>query len=285
MTTIPITGHTQLYGLLGSPVSHSLSPKIHNHGFSSLGIDAVYLCFDVQEQDLAKAVEGLKLAGIRGFNLTMPCKNKMAHLCDELSPAASLIGAVNTVVNTDGHLTGHITDGIGFWRAASEAGCAPSGKTATLMGMGGAATAIAVQGALDGLSQLNLFVRPSSRFWERSKTLTQMLNQKTNCQVRLFSNDDESARRDAISRSHLLINGTSLGMSPHTDQTILPDLTMLRPDLIVGDVIYHPTQTLFLKNAEAAGCKTFNGLPMLLYQAAEAFRLWTGKELPLDLSL
>lgn len=285
MTTIPITGHTQFYGLLGSPVSHSLSPKIHNHGFSSLGIDAVYLCFDVKEQELAQAVEGLKLAGIRGFNLTMPCKNKMAELCDDLSPAASFIGAVNTVVNTDGHLTGHITDGVGFWRAASEAGCPPSGKTAVLMGMGGAATAIAVQGALDGLSELNIFVRPTSRFWERSRFLTDRLNSKTNCHVNLFSNDDLSARKKAITRSHLLINGTSLGMDPHTDRTILTDLTLLRPDLIVGDVIYHPRETLFLKNAAAAGCKTFNGLPMLLYQAAEAFRLWTGRDLPLDIEL
>ena len=111
--TIPITGHTGFTGLLGTPVKHSISPLMHNESFRQLGLDLVYLCFDVGEEQLETAVAGLKAAGIAGFNLTMPCKNRMAQLCDELSPAASLIGAVNTVVHTDGKLTGHNTDEIG----------------------------------------------------------------------------------------------------------------------------------------------------------------------------
>ena len=132
-----ITGHTQLTGLLGSPVAHSISPRMHNESFKYWDLDCVYLCFDVTEQTLPQAVEGLKAIGIRGFNLTMPCKNRMVGLCDQLSPAARLMNAVNTVVNDNGHLTGHNTDGIGFVRALQDAGHEIAGKTMTLLGAGG----------------------------------------------------------------------------------------------------------------------------------------------------
>lgn len=285
MTTIGITGHTRFYGLIGSPVAHSFSPTLHNQAFQEAGIDAVYLCFDVKEEELEQAVTGLVTAGIQGFNLTMPCKNKMLSLCHKLSPAATLIGAVNTVTIQDGIMTGHNTDGIGFWRAASESGCSPSGKTVTLMGMGGAATAIAVEGALNHVAELNIFVRSSSRFWKRAIDLAKRLNKETSCHVTIFPNERRDILKDCVKKSHLLVNGTSLGMDSHTEQTILPEIDFLHPDLIVGDVIYHPQETLFLRNAHQAGCKTFNGLPMLLYQGAEAFRLWTGKSFPSNITL
>ena len=280
--TIPITGHTGFTGLLGTPVKHSISPLMHNESFRQLGLDFVYLCFDVGEEQLETAVAGLKAAGIAGFNLTMPCKNRMAQLCDELSPAASLIGAVNTVVHTDGKLTGHNTDGIGFWRSAEEAGFSVPNKTVTLMGMGGAATAIAVQAALDGVKELNIFARPTSRFWNRAVTLTDSLNQQTSTYVRLFEQQDTTALKHALDTSDLLVNGTSVGMAPHTDATILPDVSLLHPELTVADVIYNPRETLLLRQAKEAGCKTFNGMYILLYQGAEAFRLWTGQEMPVE---
>lgn len=282
MTIPSITGHTGFYGLLGSPVAHSLSPEMHNKSFQELGLDDIYLCFDVTEHNLEQAVNGLKIAGIKGFNLTMPNKNEMTRLCDFLSPAASLLGAVNTVVIKDGVLTGHNTDGYGFWRTAREAGFEQKDATVTLMGMGGASTAIAAQGALDGLKELHIFVRPTSRFWERAVRLTEELNRQTSCKVTLFEHQDSASLRRCLEDSSLLINGTSVGMAPHTDQTILPDTSMLRPDLMVGDVIYNPRETLLLKDAKAAGCQTFNGLYMLLYQGAEAFRLWTGQEMPVE---
>jgi len=151
---IPITGHTRLTGLLGSPVSHSISPRMHNESFQYRNLDYVYLCFDVDEQALEEAVNGLKTIGIRGFNLTMPCKNQMAKLCDALSPAARLIGAVNTVVCENGQLIGHNTDGVGFVRSLKDAGEDIKGKTMTLLGAGGAATAICTQAAIDGAKEI-----------------------------------------------------------------------------------------------------------------------------------
>lgn len=278
--TMNITGHTKLTALLGSPVSHSISPLMHNEAFRILNLDYAYLCFDVTEDTLPAAIEGLKVCGIRGFNLTMPCKNLAAELVDTLSPAASLIGAVNTVVNDNGILTGHNTDGIGYMRSVRDAGHDIIGKTITLMGCGGAATAICTQAALDGVDTIHIFARPTSRFWKRTCRLVDDIHAKLSCKVFLHENDDSYALKDAISQSTLLVNATSVGMAPHTQESIIQDASLFHPGLVVSDVIYNPRETLLLRQAREAGCAAFNGMYMLLYQGAEAFRLWTGQEMP-----
>lgn len=146
-----ITGHTVLTALLGSPVAHSISPMMHNEAFRQLGLDYAYLAFDVDLAHLKDAVDGLKILNCRGFNCTMPHKTLICEYVDHLSQAASLIGAVNTVVNDNGILTGHNTDGIGYMQSVSAAGFDIIGEEMTLLGTGGAATAIAVQAALDGV--------------------------------------------------------------------------------------------------------------------------------------
>ena len=277
---IPITGHTRLTALLGSPVAHSISPLMHNEAFQLLDLDYTYLCFEVNEETLPAAVDGLKACGIRGFNPTMPNKNKIVELLDELSPAARLIGAVNTVVNDDGHLTGYNTDGVGYMQAVKDAGYDITGKTITIMGAGGAATAICAQAALDGVEKIHIFARETSRFWDRTQKLAENINSTLPCKAVLHENKDTAALAQAISESALLLNATSVGMAPNTEGTIIEDTSLYHPDLIVSDVIYNPRETRFLKEAKEAGCRTFNGMYMLLYQGAEAFRLWTGKEMP-----
>ena len=277
-----ITGHTRLTGLLGSPVSHSISPMMHNEAFRQLGLDFVYLAFDVGTDTLEKAVEGLRALNVRGFNLTMPDKNRMSELCDKLSPAAEIIGAVNTVVNDNGIFTGYTTDGIGYMRAVVDAGHNIIGKKMTLLGAGGAATAVLVQAALDGVSEISVFsIRDS--FFERAERTVAALNERTNCKVTLYDFEDESILRREIGDSAILTNGTSVGMAPNTDRSIITDSTMFHKDLIVSDVIYNPRETKLLKLAKEAGCATFNGLYMLLYQGAEAFKLWTGQDMPVSL--
>lgn len=277
---IPITGHTRLTALLGSPVAHSISPLMHNEAFQLLDLDYTYLCFEVNEETLPAAVDGLKACGIRGFNLTMPNKNKIVELLDELSPVARLIGAVNTVVNDDGHLIGYNTDGVGYMQAVKDAGYDITGKTITIMGAGGAATAICAQAALDGVEKIHIFARETSRFWDRTQKLAENINSTLPCKAVLHENKDTAALAQAISESALLLNATSVGMAPNTEGTIIEDTSLYHPDLIVSDVIYNPRETRFLKEAREAGCRTFNGMYMLLYQGAEAFRLWTGKEMP-----
>lgn len=277
-----ITGHTGFMALLGSPVSHSVSPLMHNESFRQLNLDYVYLCFDITEKTLPEAVKGLKNCGIKGFNLTMPCKNKVVELLDELSPAAQMIGAVNTVVNENGKLIGYNTDGIGYMQSVIDAGHNIIGKTITVMGAGGAATAICAQAALDGVKKLHIFARPTSRFWERTLKLVNMINETTECIAVLHDNADAKALKDATAESALLVNATSVGMAPNTDASIITDSSIFHPDLVVSDIIYNPRETKLLREAREAGCKTFNGMYMLLYQGAEAFRLWTGHNMPVE---
>lgn len=275
-----ITGHTKLTGLLGSPVAHSISPMMHNEAFQQLGLDYVYLAFDVGTDKLETAVEGLRTLDVRGFNLTMPDKNLMCSLCDKLSLASEISGAVNTVVNDNGVLTGYTTDGIGYMRAAKDAGHDLIGKKMTLLGAGGAATAILVQAALDGLSEISVF-SIHDEFFPRAEKIVADLNERSNCKVHLYDFDDESILRREIASSAILTNGTSVGMLPNADRSIITDPSMFHKDLVVSDVIYNPRETLLLKLAKEAGCATFNGLYMLMYQGAESFKLWTGQEMPI----
>ncbi len=277
----PITGHTGLICLLGSPVKHSISPMMHNESFRLLDLDYVYLCFDVGTDTLPAAVEGLKAQGARGFNLTMPNKNKMCELCDRLSPASAISGAVNTVVNDNGVLTGYTTDGIGYMLAAKDEGYDLIGKKMTLLGAGGVATAILVQAAIDGMAEISIFSIHDA-FYPRAEKIVAELNEKTSCRVSLYDFEDMEVLRREIASSDILTNATSVGMAPFVDRCIIPDASYFHEGLIVSDVIYNPKQTRLLQMAKEAGCPVFNGMYMLLYQGAEAFRLWTGKEMPVE---
>lgn len=276
-----IDGRTILTGLLGSPVSHSISPLMHNEAFRQLGLNYIYLAFDVKTDKLQTAVEGLRALNVRGFNLTMPDKNEMCRLCDKLSPAAKISGAVNTVVNDNGILTGYTTDGIGYMRSLKEAGHNVIGKKMTLLGAGGASTAILVQAALDGVKEISVFNNRTASFTRMEKVIEE-LKTVSDCEIHLYDYADEKILRREISESVLLTNGTSVGMAPNTDASIITDSSMFHKNLIVSDVIYNPRETKLLKMAREFGCPTLNGLYMLLFQGAEAFKLWTGEEMPID---
>jgi shikimate dehydrogenase len=255
---------------------------MHNEAFQQLGLDYAYMAFDIELEKLASVVEALRIMNVRGFNLTMPHKNAMCSLCDSLSPAAEIIGAVNTVVNDGGHLTGYTTDGTGYMRALKEDGHDIVGKKMTLLGAGGAATSIFVQAALDGVSEISIFNRRSP-FWERAEKIIKMLTERTNCKIKLYDYSDPNILKREISESVILTNGTSVGMAPDVERSLITDTSVFHKDLIVSDVIYNPRETLLLRQAKEAGCKTQNGLYMLLYQGAEAFKLWTGQDMPIEL--
>lgn len=277
-----ITGHTGLLCLLGSPVAHSISPEMHNEACDQLGLDYSYLAFDVPEDQMPQAVEGLRTMGARGWNITMPGKNIMCKLADKVSPASEISGACNTVVNDNGVLTAYTTDGVGFMRAVAENGVDIIGKKMTLFGAGGAATAILVQAALDGVAEINVF-NVKDNFYERAESIVAQLNDRTECKVVLHDFSDPDLIRASIADSAILVNGTSVGMAPNTDATVLPDTSMLHEGLFVFDVIYNPAETRFLREARQAGCKTANGMYMLLYQGAASFKLWTGEDMPVEI--
>lgn len=277
-----ITGHTQLTGLLGSPVAHSISPMMHNEAFAQLGLDYAYLAFDVNEEELETAIEGLRAMKVKGFNLTMPNKNRMCRLCDKLSPVAQITGAVNTVVNENGIFVGHTTDGIGYMESVKEAGVNIIGKKITVLGAGGAATSIIVQAAFDGVAEISIF-NQKSKSYERMEGIISQLTEQTNCKLNLFTYDSQDILRKELAESILLVNTTPVGMAPNIEDSLITDTTMFHSKLTVSDIIYNPEETKLLRLAKETGCQTFNGLHMLLYQGAAALKLWTGQEMPIEI--
>ena len=276
-----ITGHTKLTGLLGSPVAHSKSPLMHNEAYKLLGLDYVYLCFDVPEKNLETAFEGLKKLNVAGFNCTMPDKTLMCSLVDELSPAAKIIGAVNTVVNKNGRFIGHNTDGTGYIKSLESYGHTIKNKKMTLLGAGGAASSICVQAALDGARAIDVF-SVKDAFWNKAEKMVSDINQNTDCSVKLIEIGNDDVLGNSLSDSDILTNATPVGMAPNIDGCLISTPDMLRSDLIVSDIVYNPLETKLYKMAKEKGCPVFNGLYMLLYQGAEAFKLWTGKDMPAE---
>lgn len=268
--------------LLGSPVAHSKSPLMHNEAFSLLNFDYHYSALDIKPEEFSSTIEELRTPDVRGFNLTMPHKTAACQFCEHLSPAAQLIGSINTVVNENGVFTGYATDGIGFMRAVSEAGCDIKNKKMTILGAGGAATAIFVQAALDGIPEITIFSRRGN-FFSRAESIIQNLKSYSSSNISLYDFDDEKILRKEIQESSLLVNATSVGMAPNTNASIITDKSIFHKDLFVADIIYNPEETKFLRLAKEAGCQTQNGLNMLLYQGAEAFKLWTGQEMPVNI--
>lgn len=279
-----INGHTRLFALIGSPVGHSGSPAMHNYSFARRGIDAAYLAFDVPEERTADAVEALRTLHAGGFNVTMPCKTETARLIDRLSPAAELIGACNTVVmEADGTLTGHNTDGIGFVRNLKEHGVEVEGQRIVILGTGGAATAITVQAALDGAAQIAVFNRRGGSYTNGEKTIEKVRNAVPDIgKVYIEDIYNREVLEQAVAESDILVNATCLGMCPMEDRTPVP-AEFLHPDLAVADVVYNPRETRLLREAKQAGCRAvIGGIGMLLWQGAEAFRLFTGQEMPVE---
>ncbi len=277
-----ITGHTGFLAVLGHPIEHSISPAMHNEACEQLGLDYAYLAFDATEEEMPKVVEGLKALRCRGWNITMPGKSIMCKLADKVSPASEITGACNTIVNDDGVLTAYTTDGIGFMRAVADNGVDIIGKKMTLMGAGGAATAILVQAALDGVEEINVF-NVRDQFYPRAEEIVRKLNEQTECRVSLHDFSDQEVLRESIGKSAILVNGTNVGMAPDTDASIITDPSMFHEGLFVFDVIYNPKETKLLRMAKEAGCKTGNGMYMLLYQGAASFKLWTGMDMPVEI--
>lgn len=275
-----ISGHTTLIGLLATPIKHSVSPKLQNAAFQHLGLDYAYLAFEVNTDELEDSVKGLKAMHARGCNVSMPHKSEICKYLDKLTPAAELAGAVNTVINDNGVLTGHITDGVGYMTSLKDAGFDVIGKKMTIVGAGGAATAICIQAALDGVAEISIF-NQDDEFFARGEETVKKINERTNCKAKLFRLEDKEALRREIADSVILTNGTGMGMKPYVGQTYV-EKDMLRPDLIVSDVVYQPAKTRLLELAEEVGCPTINGLGMMLYQGAEAFKCWTGEDMPID---
>ena len=271
-----IDGYTRLAAVVANPIKHSISPFIHNSAFEATNTNGVYLAWEVDEAELAETVANIRRYQMYGINLSMPYKEQVIPYLDRLSEEACLIGAVNTVVNREGTLIGYNTDGKGFFKSLPSFKI--SRKRLVLLGAGGAAKAILAQAILDGVSQISVFVRSSSM--EKTRSYLEKIQNATGFRVDLFALEDVQNLQDSITQADLLVNATSVGMDGSSQP--IPTSIVLPEKLLVADVIYQPFETPFLKWARNQGNQSINGLGMLLYQAAEAFELWTGKEMPTD---
>ena len=269
-----IDGSTRLVGLIGWPVAHSLSPLMHNEAFSDLGLNWRYVPLPVRPGALPDAVAGLAALGFRGANVTIPYKQAVIPLLDNLSPQARKIGAVNTiVVEDDGQLVGHNTDSAGFVAALSQGGFSPEGRSAVIVGAGGAGRA-AVHGLISASASKILLLSRSG-----AEDLISGLDADDPVQARQLTRE---ALVESVQEADLLVNATPVGMWPNVDGSIWPRDVAMPTHLTVFDLVYNPVQTLLLRQARDARARAISGLEMLLLQGAKALELWTGKRAPIE---
>ena len=278
-----IDGHTILIGLLATPIRHSMSPTMHNNAFAMLGLNYAYLAFEVGQQELPSAVQAIRTLEMRGANISMPNKQAILPLLDDLAPAAKLAGAVNTVVNDHGKLTGYTTDGIGFMQALAAENIDLRGEKMVLAGAGGAGTPIAIQAALDGVKEIVIVNRTTDPQGSQALKNVKIINEQTNAHARFVPLADQAQFKAELADATIYCDATGVGMKPLADQSLITDPSWLREDLIVYDTVYAPRTTKLMTIAQAAGVRhVFNGLGMMLYQGAEAFQLWTGQAMPVQ---
>lgn len=279
-----ISGKTRLLGVFGTPIKHSGSPIMYNFCFDHYGIDCSYLAFDTDVDQVKGSLDAMRRLNMRGANVTMPCKQEVARNMDKLSPAAKFIGAVNTIVNDNGVLTGHITDGMGVVLDLKDHGVSIVDKDIVVLGAGGAATAIMVQCALDGAKSVTVFNRGAEGLEKARKIGQSMMEDGVPCKMEYHPLAEKDLMHETIKKADILINGTSVGMRPMAEgQSLVTDLSVFREDLVVYDVIYNPLVTKLMSDALENGCKKENvigGKGMLLWQGAGAFKLYTGLDMP-----
>lgn len=275
-----IQGTTTLLGLIGYPLKHSKSPHMHNTSFEALGLDHVYMAFEVQDGHIKEALDALKILNAKGGNVTMPHKKSVVEFLDDISPDAKIIGSVNTIkIDENKKITGYNTDGRGFVKALGENGVDFKGKKIVLAGSGGAARAVATQLAFDGAGEIVMFNRTLSN---AQAIIDNINNNIPTCKGRALEMD-EAKLVEEIQDAAILVNCTSMGMKATIDQAILSSADQLPKDIFVADIVYDPDQTKLLKFAEEAGCRHMNGLMMMIWQGAIAFNIWTDKDMPVDL--
>ncbi len=273
-----IRATTKIYGIFGHPVGHSLSPAIHNSAFSALGLDCVYVAFDITPGEIGKAAQSIRTLGIKGINVTIPHKETIIPYLDEVTPDAELMGAVNTVKNDDGRLSGYNTDIGGFLKAVKEdLGIDPEGSSVLLLGAGGAARAVMSAFCSNGAKRICIANRTydkalklASEFGERFK--------KPN--IEPVALDDTTTIRAKLAEADVLVNSSSAGMDGC--ETIDLPLNALKESAAVYDLVYKPRETPLVKEARRLGHRASGGLGMLLYQGALSFEIWTARAAPVD---
>ncbi len=270
-----VSGKTKIYGVIGDPIEHTLSPIMHNAAFEALRLDCAFLAFKVKQMEVGKAIAGMRALNISGLNVTMPHKSAVIDFLDEADKTAKAISSVNTITNKEGRLMGFSTDGKGALNALKENGVDPKGKKVLLLGAGGAARAIAHTIAKEA-DQLVILNRTAKQAADLANFLKETVNRNVIADAFL-----PTRIKEEIANSDILINATSVGMHPKASESPVP-ANLLKTDLAVMDIVYNPLETRLAKDAKAYGSKVVSGLEMLIYQGAASFEIWTGVKAPIE---
>ena len=268
--SMTVSGTTRVAGVFGCPVGHSQSPAMHNSAFAQMGLDFIYVPFDVHPDNLEAAVAGIRALNMVGVNVTIPHKEQVIRFLDWVSEDARQIRSVNTIHNVEGQLRGYSTDGEGFIKALKASGKEPAGSKAVVLGAGGSARA-----TVQALVTHGAEVMVVNRTFSRAVELADLLKAATPIAL------DSVEARKAVEGADLLVNCTSVGMHPKADDQPIPS-EWLHKSLFVYDQIYNPLETRLLAAARSAGCRTANGVKMLVFQGAISFEIWTGKTPPVE---
>lgn len=279
--TSKITGYTKVLGIIANPIKHSLSPMMHNAACQQLGLDYVYVAFDVKEDHFEEAFNGLKSLGMQGMNVSMPYKTRVIPFLDGLSLQSKLCGAVNTIIYKEGKYIGDNTDGPGFMQGLYDKGWNPKGKKMTLFGAGGAAFAIMVQAVLDGVKEIAVYKRKNSTYHEIAAKIHD-INQELQGNIILKPMDDLATLKKDLQESYIVVNATSIGMGNLEGKSCIPDVSYFSNDIKVADIIYNPHETELIKQAKQAGLEHMNGQRMVLFQGALSFEQWTNSKMPIS---
>lgn len=271
-----LSGKTKAVILIGNPVEHSMSPKMHSNAFKEVGINAIYIATKVEKNNVKAAVESITALNFLGANVTIPHKVAVMKFVDEIDPIARDIGAVNTIVNREGKLFATNTDGLGFMRSMKQAGIKLKGMNCVMVGAGGVARAI----SFNLLQEIN-HLKITDIKKKVIDGLVSNLQQRYSNKVSSF-NPSKNVLKTELKKADLLLNCTPIGMFPKHEESPVPK-EFLRNDLVVFDAIYNPIETLLIKNAKEEGAKAIGGSKMFLYQGVEAFELWTNKKAPIKL--
>lgn len=274
---IAINTETRMIGLLGYPLKHSYSPGMQNAAFWKRGLNKIYIPIEVTEENLGDVIKGISKMNFDGFNVTIPHKVNVIKYLDEVDELAEMIGAVNVVAVKDGRLKGYNTDGQGFLKSF-EVGTGESAnqKNILIIGSGGASRAISMTMAVNGAKKIHI----CNRTIEKAVDLAEDINTKTG-RPHLAEALKYSGLKEILAGIDILINTTSIGMHPDTDALPI-EKELLHKELMVCDIVYNPLKTKLLEEAEKVGCQTLTGISMLVYQGAEAFRIWTGQAAPVE---
>ncbi len=264
-----INAKTNIICLIGNPIEHSLSPNIHNYLLNKHSINAKYVCFDVEKNNINRAIQGIKALGIKGANITIPHKVEVMKFLDEVDKNAELIGAVNTIKNKDGKLIGYNTDGIGFVKSILDKGHELKDKKVLIIGAGGACRSIAIELADNGVSSIDIRNRSIQNASIIVETINNNFKTKASCSIKKIEKDD-------LKNVDIIINTTPIGMDKDKESCPIDEKIQIDRDILVCDIVYNPHETKFISWAKNNNLNVVYGIDMLINQAIHGFYIWTG---------